>query len=58
MLPFELLFRDIENIDLSIPQIKAAKSNILDTAFFFFDSFHNNKMKSNLSKQELKALII
>ena len=56
MLPFELLFRDIENIDLSIPQIKAAKSKILDTAFSSFDSFHNNKMKSNLSKQELKAL--
>ena len=56
MLRFELLFRDIENIDLSIPQIKATKSNILDTAFFSFDSFHNNKMKSNLSKQELKAL--
>ena len=35
MLPFELLFRDVENIDLSIPQIKAAKSKILDTLIVF-----------------------
>ena len=56
MLPFELLFRDIKNSDLSIPQTKAIKSKILDTAFSSFDSFNNNKMRSNLSKEELKAL--
>ena len=56
MLPFELLFRDIKNTDLSIPQTKAVKSKILDTAFSSFDSFNNNKMRSNLSKKELKAL--
>ena len=56
MLPFELLFRDIKNNDLSIPQTKAVKSKILDTAFSSFDSFNNNKMRSNLSKEELKAL--
>ena len=56
MLPFELLFRDIKNTDLSIPQTKVVKSKILDTAFSSFDSFNNNKMRSNLSKEELKAL--
>ena len=56
MLPFELLFRDIKNSDLSIPQTKAVKSKILDTAFSSFDSFNNNKMRSNLPKEELKAL--
>ena len=56
MLPFELLFRDIKNSDLSIPQTKAVKSKILDTAFSSFDSFNNNKMRSNLSKEELKGL--
>ena len=35
---------------------KAIKSKILDTAFSSFDSFNNNKMRSNLSKEELKAL--
>ena len=52
MLPFELLFRDIKSSDLSVPQIKAVKSKILDT----FDSSDNNKINSNLSKEELKAL--
>ena len=56
MLPFELLFCDIKNTDLSIPQTKAVKSEILDTAFYSFDGFDNNKMRSNLSKDELKAL--
>ena len=55
MLPFELLCRDIKNSDLSIPQTKAVKSKILDTAFSSFGSFNNNKMRSNLSKEELKA---
>ena len=53
MLLFELLFCDIKNTDISIPQTKAVKSNILDTAFSSFHSFNNNKMKS---KEELKAL--
>ena len=53
---FELLLRDIKNTDLSIPQTKAVKSKILDTAFSSFDSFNKNKMRSNLSKEELKAL--
>ena len=52
MLPFELLFRDIKSSDLSVPQIKAVKSKTLDT----FDSSDNNKINSNLSKEELKAL--
>ena len=56
MLPFELLFRDIKSTDLSIPLTKAIKSKISDTAFSSFDSFNNNKMRSNLSKEELKAL--
>ena len=56
MLPFELLFRDIKNTDLSIPQTKAVKSKILDTVFSSFYGFNSNKMKSNLSKEELKAL--
>ena len=56
MLLLELLFRDIKNTDLSIAQTKAVKSKILDTAFSSFDSFTKNKMRSNLSKEELKAL--
>ena len=59
MLPFELLFRNIKNTDLSISQTKSninAKSKVLNTAISSFDSFNNNKMRSNLSKEELKAL--
>ena len=56
MLPSELLFRDTKNTDLSIPQTKVVKSKTLDTAFSSFDGFNNNKMRSNLSKGELKAL--
>ena len=56
MLPFELLFHDIKTTDLSIPQNKAIKSKILDTAFSSFDNFNNNRMRSNLGKEELKAL--
>ena len=56
MLPFELLFRDIKNSDLSIPQTKAVKSKISDTAFSSFDSFNAINNRSNLSKEELKAL--
>ena len=58
MLPFELLFRNIKNTDLSISQTKSninVKSKVLNTAISSFDSF-NNKMRSNLSKEELKAL--
>ena len=59
MLPFELLFRNIKNTDLSISQTKSninVKSKVLNTAISSFDSFNNNKMRSNLSKEELKAL--
>ena len=49
MLPFGLLLCDIKNIDLSIPQTKAVKSKILDTAFSSFNNFNNNKVRSNLS---------
>ena len=56
MLPFQLLFHDIKSTDLSISRTKAVKSTILDTAFSCFDSFNNNKKKSNLFKEELKAL--
>ena len=56
MLPCWLFFRDIKNTNLSIPQNKAGKSRILDTVFCSFDSFNNNKMRSNLLKEELEAL--
>ena len=56
MLPFELLFRDIKSTDLCISQTNSVKSKILDTAFSSFDSFNNNTIKSNLSKEEMKAL--
>ena len=56
MLPFELFFRDIKNTNLSVPQTKAVKSKILDTAFCSFDSFNNNKMRSNLFKEEFRVL--
>ena len=55
MLLFELLFHDIKNTDLSIPQKKAVKLKILDTAFSSFDCVNNNKMRINLSKEELEA---
>ena len=51
-LPFEFLFCDIKNTDLSIPQTKAVKSKILETAFSIFGSFNNYKMRSNLPKEE------
>ena len=56
LLLFELLLRDIKNTDLPIPQTKAVQSKVLDTAFAAFDTFNNNKMRSNLSKKEFKTL--
>ena len=53
---FKLLFSDIKSNNLSAGQTKAIKSKILDTTFSSFDSFNNKKIKSNLSKEELKAL--
>ena len=44
IIPFEIFFRDIKNIDLSVPQTRAVKSKILDTAFSSFDSFSNCKI--------------
>ena len=35
---------------------EAIKSKILDTAFYSFDSFNNNKIKRKLCKEELKVL--
>ena len=54
MLLFELLFCDIKSNNLSIPL--AVKSKFLVTTFSSFDSFNSSKIKSNLSKEELKAL--
>ena len=56
MLPFELLFRDIKNNNLTTPQCNSIKSKILDTAFSSFDFLNTNKIKSNLSNLELEAL--
>ena len=56
MLTFGLLFHGIKNTDLSIPQTKVVKSKILNTAFYSFDTFDNNKMRSNLPKEELPPL--
>ena len=60
MVPFKLFFCDIKSNDLSIPQTKAVKPKILDTQFSSFYSFHNNKIKSNLSKEvhKQKYLVI
>ena len=55
MLLFELLFRHIKSNNISIPQTKTVKLKILDAAFSSFDSC-TNKIKSDLSKEELKAL--
>ena len=58
MLPFELLPHDVKNTDLSVPLTKAVKSKILDTGFFSIDSFNNNKMRNNFSKEEQKLYTI
>ena len=41
---------------MTTPQSKAVKSKLLDTAFSSFDKFNKNQVKSNLSKEEQKAL--
>ena len=56
MLPFELLFCDIKNCNLTTLQSKAVKSKLLDTAFSSFDKFNKNQVKSSLSKEEQEAL--
>ena len=42
--------------NLNFRHSKIFQSKILDTTFASFDSFNNNKMRNNLSKEELKAL--
>ena len=43
-------------ICLFLKQKPLNPKKILDTAFSSFDTFNNNKIRSNLSKEELKAL--
>lgn len=53
---FELLFRDVKNLELSAEDMEFVKTKIKDTALTSFRSFDKNNIPSNLSESEFQAL--
>ena len=56
MFPFELLFRDIKNSDLTTTQNNSTKSKLLDTAFTSYNFFKKKRSASNSREAELNTL--
>ena len=55
MLPFELLFRDIKNIELTTLQNISTKFKLLDTAFTSCNCFKEKLPVSILNEAELNT---
>ena len=56
LLPFELLYRDIHNLDITNEKNKVLKTRIKDCAFSLFNSYNENGAPLNLSPEEFAAL--
>ena len=56
LLPFELLSRDIHNVDISNVKKEVLKTRIKDCAFFSFNSYNQIEIPLNLTPGKFAAL--
>ena len=56
LLPFELLYRDIQNLDFTDQKKQLLKARIKDSALSSFISYNKNSAPSNLTKEEFASL--
>ena len=56
LLPFELLYRDIHNLDITNEKKEVLKTKIKDCAFSSFNSYNENGAPLNLTPEEFAAL--
>ena len=56
LLPFELLYRDIHNLDITKEKKEVLKTRIKDCAFSSFNSYNENGAPLNLTSEEFAAL--
>ena len=56
LLPFELLSRDIHNVDISNVKKEVLKTRIKHCAFFSFNSYNQNEIPLNLTPGKFEAL--
>ena len=57
LLPFELVYRDIHNLDITNEKEKISKTRIKDCAFPSFKSYNGNGAPLNLTSEEFAALL-
>ena len=56
LLPFELLYRDIHNLDITKEKKEVLKTRIKDCSFSSFNSYNKNDAPLNLTPEEFAAL--
>ena len=56
LLPFELLYCDIHNLDITNEEKKVLKTRIKDCTFYSFNSYNENSAPINLIPEEFAAL--
>ena len=56
LLPFELLYRGIQNLDVTDQKKQLLKARIKDIALLSFSSYNKNKAALNLTKEEFASL--
>ena len=56
LLPFELLYRDIQNLDVTDQKKQVLKARIKDSAVSSFSSYNKNNAALNLIKEEFTSL--
>ena len=55
-LPFELLYRDIQNLDVTDQKKQLLKARIKESALLSFSSYNKNSAALNLTKEEFASL--
>ena len=56
LLPFEILYRDIQNFDAADQKKQLFKARINDSALSSFNSYNKNSAPLNLTKEEFASL--
>ena len=56
LLPFELLYRDIRNLDITNEKMEVLKTRIRDCAISSFSSYNENGAPLNLTPEEFATL--
>ena len=56
LLPFELLYRDIQNLDVTDQKNQVLKATVKDSAVSSFSSYNKNSAALNLIKDEFASL--